>query len=433
MNEERIRPRDRDAIIQSLRAGVVPHTGLQHIQVGRVAEVRSLLADVERVADGGSAFRLIIGDYGSGKTFFLSVVRAIASERKFVTARADLHPDRRLHATGGQGRSLYSEMMRNLATRAKPDGGALPGVVQKFATSIEEEARVSGGNVTELMEHRLHALEELVGGYDFASVIAQYWKGYKSDHEDLMRNAERWLRGEFQTRTDARAALGVRTFVDDDNVYDHLKLLAKFVRLSGYAGLFITLDELVNLYKLSNSQARNANYEQILRILNDSLQGSCEGLAIVMGGTPEFLIDPRRGLFSYQALASRLGDNAFVSTSIVDNTGPVIKLRGLTPEDLYILLTKLRHVFASGDQSRYLVPDEALEAFMKHCSKKIGDNFFRTPRTTIKAFLDLLAVLDQNQVEWSELIERTQISSDTVSEDLSQQEDDDDGLTTIKL
>lgn len=432
MSEERIRPRDRDAIVQSLRAGVVPHTGLHHVQVGRVVEVKSLLADVERVADGGSAFRLIIGDYGSGKTFFLSVVRAIASERKFVTARADLHPDRRLHATGGQGRSLYAELMRNLATRAKPDGGALPGVVQKFATSADEEAKLSGRNVTELIETRLHALEELVGGYDFASVIAQYWKGHQSDDEALMHHAERWLRGEFSTKTDAKNALGVRTFVDDDNVYDHLKLMARFVRLAGYSGLFVTLDELVNLYKLGNSQARNANYEQILRILNDSLQGSCEGLAILMGGTPEFLIDPRRGLFSYQALASRLGDNTFATSSLVDHTGPVIKLKSLTPEDLYILLTKLRHVFAAGDASRYLVPNEALEAFMVHCSKKIGDSYFRTPRTTIKAFLDFLAVLDQNPVEWSEIVEQTQVYADSGSEDISVEEDD-DGLATIKL
>ena len=432
MSEDRIRPRDRDAIIQSLRAGVVPYTGLQHVQVGRAVEIKSLLADIERVADGGSAFRLIIGEYGSGKTFFLSLMRTVAAERKLVTARADLHPDRRLHATGGQGRSLYAEMMRNLATRAKPDGGALPGVVEKFASSADDEAKQTDTAVQQIIEEKLHSLEELVGGYDFASVIAQYWKGYGSGNEMLMRDAERWLRGEFSTKTDAKSALGVRTFIDDDNVYDHLKLMAKFVRLSGYAGLFITLDELVNLYKLGSSQARSANYEQILRILNDSLQGSCEGLAILMGGTPEFLIDPRRGLFSYQALASRLGDNAFASNTLVDNTGPVIKLKNLTPEDLYILLERLRHVFASGDPSKYLVPDEALESFMRHCSKKIGDSYFRTPRTTIKAFLDFLAILEQNPTHWTDLIEQTNIVKDHGPVDVSPEEED-DGLATIRI
>jgi hypothetical protein len=432
MNEDRIRPRDRDAIVQSLRAGVVPFTGLQHVQVGRAVEIRSLLADIERVADGGSAFRLIIGEYGSGKTFFLSLMRTIALERKMVTARADLHPDRRLHATGGQGRSLYAEMMRNLATRARPEGGALPGVVEKFAGSAAEESKERGVGANQIIEERLHSLEELVGGYDFASVIGQYWKGYESGSETLMRDAERWLRGEFSTKTDARVALGVRTFIDDDNVYDNLKLMAKFVRLSGYSGLFITLDELVNLYKLGSSQARSANYEQILRILNDSLQGSCEGLAIVMGGTPEFLSDPRRGLFSYQALASRLSDNAFANSKLVDNTGPVIKLKNLTPEDLYILLERLRNVFAYGDPTKYLVPDEALESFMKHCSRKIGDSYFRTPRTTIKAFLDFLAILEQNPAAWTDLIEQTSIDRDRGPTDIAPMEED-DGLATIRL
>ena len=432
MSEDRIRPRDRDAIVQSLRAGVVPYTGLQHVQVGRAIEIKSLLSDIERVADGGSAFRLIIGEYGSGKTFFLSLMRTVALERKLVTARADLHPDRRLHATGGQGRSLYAEMMRNLATRAKPDGGALPGVVEKFASSASDESKLKGVAVGQIIEDRLHSLEELVGGYDFASVIAQYWKGHESGNETLMRDAERWLRGEFSTKTDARSALGVRTIIDDDNVYDHLKLMAKFVRLSGYSGLFITLDELVNLYKLGSSQARSANYEQILRILNDSLQGSCEGLAILMGGTPEFLSDPRRGLFSYQALASRLGDNAFASSTLVDNTGPVIKLKNLTPEDLYILLERLRHVFAYGDPSKYLVPNGALESFMRHCSKKIGDSYFRTPRTTIKAFLDFLAILEQNPTQWTELIEQTNITKDQGPTDVAAEEED-DGLATIRI
>lgn len=432
MSEERIRPRDRDAIVQSLRAGVVPFSGLQHVQVGRATEIKSLLSDIERVADGGSAFRLVIGEYGSGKTFFLSLMRSVASERKMVTARADLNPDRRLHATGGQGRSLYAEMMRNLSTRAKPDGGALPGVVEKFASSASEEAKTTGKPVERIIEERLHSLEELVGGYDFAAVINQYWKGHESGNDTLMRDAERWLRGEFTTKTDARSALGVRTIIDDDNVYDHLKLMAKFVRLSGYAGLFITLDELVNLYKLGSSQARSANYEQILRILNDSLQGSCEGLAVLMGGTPEFLVDPRRGLFSYQALASRLGDNAFASNTLIDNTGPVIRLKNLTPEDLYILLERLRNVFAYGDTSKYLVPDEALQAFMNHCSKKIGDSYFRTPRTTIKAFLDFLAILDQNPAHWSELIEQTTVVKDQGPLDADIEEED-DGLATVRL
>ena len=407
----RIRPRERDALLQSLRAGVVPRVGQHHIQVGRANEVAALVADIDRIADGGSAIRFAIGDYGAGKSFFLSLVRSIALERKVLTVHADLSPHRRLHATGGQARSLYAELMRNLSTRAKPDGGAMPSVVERFVTDSLSAARDRGVVPEVVLRERLAALEELTGGYDFAEVIAAYWRGHDSGNEQLKADAVRWLRGEFATRTDARAALGVRTIVDDASFYDHLKLFARFVRLAGFGGLLVCLDELVNLYKMANSQARNANYEQILRILNDCLQGTATGLGFVLGGTPDLLLDTRRGLYSYTALQSRLAENTFAGDDLVDYSGPVLRLANLSPEDLYVLLGKVRHVFAAGDPADHLVPDEALTAFMNHCANRVGDAYFRTPRSTIKAFADLLAILEQNPgVAWSELIDRVDIA-----------------------
>lgn len=402
---ERIRPRDRDAIINSLRAGVVPRIGQQHIQVGRAGELAALLADIERIADDGSAARFVIGEYGSGKTFFLQLVRSVALQKKLVTVHADLSPDRRLHATGGQARSLYSELMRNMATRAKPDGGAMGSVVERFVTSALSEARATGRSPEAVIRAGLDQLTELTGGYDFADVVAKYWQGHDTGNEQLKSDAVRWLRGEFTTRTDARAALGVRTIVDDANFYDQLKLLARFVRLAGFDGLLVGLDEMVNLYKLANSQARNSNYEQILRILNDALQGSAAGIGFLFGGTPDFLTDSRRGLYSYTALQSRLSENTFATSGRADLTGPVIRLASLTPEDLYVLLSKLVHVHASGNSAAYLLPAEGLHAFMNHCSSKIGDAYFRTPRNTIRSFLDLLAILEQNpDLQWTQVI-----------------------------
>jgi hypothetical protein len=408
-----VRVKDRDAILQSLRAGVVPRTALHLIQVGRVSEVKALLTDIERIADGGSAIRFIIGEYGSGKTFFLNLVRTVAMEKKLVTAHVDLTPDRRLHATGGQARSLYAELMRNTATRAKPEGGALPSIVERFVTTALTEGRERGVGVELVIRERLAHLSEMVGGYDFAEVIAAYWRGHDSGDEILRSNAIRWLRGEFSTRTDARAALGVRTIIDDANVFDHLKLFARLVRLAGYSGLLICVDELVNLYKLANTQARNANYEQILRILNDSLQGVAVGLAFLLGGTPEFLLDTRRGLYSYPALQSRLAENAFAVGGLADYTGPVLRLANLSPEELYVLLGKLRDLYIFEDPARLVLPDEGLRAFMAHCSKRIGDAYFRTPRTTITAFINLLAILDQNPgVAWTDLLERVVVEKD---------------------
>jgi hypothetical protein len=433
----KLRPRERDAIIQSLRAGVTPRTGLQHIQVGRVKEVEALLKDIERVVDGGSAFRLIIGDFGSGKSFFLQLIRIIALEKGLVTIHADLAPDRRIHATGGQARNLYAELMRNLSTRTKPDGNALTSVVERFITEARKRAKATDQKVNAVIESRLNSLTELVGGYDFAKVISAYWQGHKEEDEQLKVDAVRWLRGEFSTKTDARQALGVRSIVTDSSIYDHLKLVSLFVRQAGYGGLLVMLDEMVNLYKLSSKKARVSNYEQILRMLNDCLQGSAEHIGFLFGGTPDFLYDPRKGLFSYEALQSRLAENTFAKAAgVIDYTSPILHLASLAPEEVYVLLGNLRHVFASGDPEKYLVPDEALASFLEHCSKKIGDAYFRTPRNTIKAFVDMLAVLEQSEtLKWHQLIERVDIQQEinTDMPDIETDVSEDDELATFRL
>lgn len=428
-----IRPKDRDAVIQSLRAGVVPRSGQHLIQVGRTREIETLVSDIDRIADGGSGFRTVIGEYGAGKTFFLNLVRAVALEKKLVVANADLNPDRRLHASGGQARSLYAELMRNMATRTKPEGGALAGIVEKFIATAKTEAKAADVSTETVIRKKLEHLTELVNGYDFADVIAAYCRGYEEGNEQLKSDAVRWLRGEFSTRTDAKQALGVRTIVDDAAVYDQLKLMARFVRLAGFSGLLVSLDELVNLYKLANTQARNANYEQILRILNDSLQGTAVGLGFVLGGTPEFLLDTRRGLYSYPALQSRLAQNTFTSGELVDFSGPVVRLSSLTPEDFYVLLQKVRHVYAGGVPEKYLLPDNGIFSFMEHCSNRIGETYFRTPRTTITAFINLLAVLEQNPgTQWEFLLGGIEVTADTGGTgDFAV--DDDDELATFKL
>lgn len=409
-----IRPKDRDAVLQSLRAGVVPRIGQHLVQVGRVKELEALIQDIMRVADGGSSFRVVVGEYGAGKTFFLNLVRAIALEKKLVTVHADLNPDRRLHASGGQARSLYAELAKNMSTRTKPDGGALAGIVEKFIGQAKTEAKATSRTSEEVIRTQLNQLTEMVNGYDFADVIAAYCRGFEEGNEQLKGDAIRWLRGEFSTKTDARAALGVRTIIDDASVYDQLKLMARFVKLAGYGGMVVCLDELVNLYKLANVQARNSNYEQILRILNDSLQGSAEGLGFVLGGTPEFLLDTRRGLYSYTALQSRLAENTFAANGFVDYTGPVIRLASLTPEDFYVLLDKIRIVHSFGDATKAILPQDAIPAFMAHCATRLGDTYFRTPRTTITAFINLLAVLEQNQsADWRQMIGALEVERDT--------------------
>jgi hypothetical protein len=429
-----IKPKDRDLILQALAAGVVPRTGLRHIQVGRAAEVTALVRDIDRIAEGGSAVRFIIGEYGAGKSFFLNLVRLIALEKRCVTIHADLAPDRRIHATSGQARGLYAEAVRNMATRTRPEGGALQSVVERFVTDCVQASAVDSRPVENVIDARLAILQDEIGGYDYAAVLKAYWRGHEEGNDALKAAALRWLRGEYSTKTEARLALGVRNIIDDTNIYDSIKLLSAFVRMAGYSGLMVVFDEMVNIYKLQNAQARNQNFEEILRIVNDTLQGNVSGLGFLFGGTPEFLMDTRRGLYSYQALQSRLAENSFARGGLIDLSGPVLRLQSLTPEELLVLLGNLQNVFGYGDPSKYLLPDEALGAFMDHCNRRIGEAYFKTPRNTIKAFVQLLAVLEQNPgVSWQELLDHVEVAQDHgAEEDLEVQEGDEE-LATLRL
>ncbi|WP_291396758.1 ATP-binding protein [Acinetobacter sp.] len=343
---------------------------------------------------------------------------------------ADLAPDRRLHASGGQARNLFSELTHNMATRTKIDGGALSSVVERFISQIMKDAETKNINAETLIQERLCVLEDLVSGYDFIKVITAYFIGAINHNDEKKSNSLKWLRAEYTSRLEARKDLDVRTIIDDATIYDYLKLYAQFAKIAGYKGLLIVLDEMVNLYKLNSSQARNNNYEQILRIINDVLQGHAENIGFIMGGTPEFLMDSRRGLYSYEALQTRLAGNIFTTSETQDLSGPIIRLQNLTPEELYVLLYNIRNVFASSNPDNYLVPDEALKAFMVHCSKRIGNSYFQTPRASVKAFVDLLSILEQYpDKRWSDLIEQTEIENEILPSD----DEFDDELATIKL
>lgn len=436
-----IRARDKNAILHSLRAGVTPQSGIRHIQVGRVRELESVVENIGNVSKGSAAFRLIVGDFGSGKSFFLKLVKAIVLEKGLISISADLSPDRRLYSTKGQARSLYAELMHNMATRTKPDGNAITSVVERFIEETRKKAKKNDQSMNQAIRSELADFSDLVAGYDFATVIAKYWEGYKEEDEQLKNNAVRWLRGEFTTKLDARAALGVRNIIDDSNYYDYLKLMALFVKRAGYKGLIVSLDEMVNLYKIVNRQSRENNYEQLLKILNDSLQGGASYLGFFFGGTPEFLEDKKRGLYSYEALQSRLAGNRFATdTGLTDYNAIALRLKNLSPEELYLLLKNIRHVQANGDPQKYIVPDEAVVAYLEHCNQAIGSAYFLTPRNTIRGFVDLISILDQHpESSWEQLVgsSKVELEQNTDMPEIGQPgpdvDSDEDDLSSFKL
>lgn len=405
-----IKPRDREAVIRALRSGVVPATGLQHIQVGRSREIASFLRDIDTVADGGSAFRVVAGEYGSGKTFFLSLARSLALEKGLLAMTADLSPEKRFHGSQGQPRRLLRELVASLSTRTKRDGNALPLLLEH----VVGRAQAEGVEPAVLLEPLIH----LPGGHDFRRIVLMAASGEGPESEDALK----WLQAEFATRTDAFRAVGVRRFLGDGDLGATLRLYAALARLAGFKGLWVSIDELVNLYKITNAPARKANYEEILSLLNATLQGHAGGLGIVLGSTPETITDTRRGLYSYEALRSRLAENTLAgSAGLADYDSTVLRLPNLTREELFLLLQRVRRLMASGDpEIMQRVPDEALEAFMRHCFNRIGESYFRTPRNTLKAFIDLLALLRQYPDQtWQSLLPGVGIQADLQPSPLS--------------
>lgn len=439
-----IKTKEREIIIQSLRSGVVPRLGLQHIQVGRNEELESFINNITNIANGGTSFRFVIGEYGSGKTFFLSLVRSIALQKGLVTMNADLSPTKRLHGTEGQARLLLSELISSLSTRTKQDGNALQNILEKFISTARAEAEQYQRGVASVIYDKLSDLNEYPGGYTFVQVINKFWKAYEDGDNILKDCTLRWLKAEYTTKTDSYRDVGVRELINDSSLFNALKLYSILIQKAGYKGLLICMDEMVNLYKISNSISRKANYEELLNILNNTLQGTLSNIGFIMSGTPEFMTDSNRGLYSYEALKSRLAENSFSKKlGLTDYNSTVLRLANLTKEELYLLLKNLRNVFAYGNENQYLVPDDALLAYLNHCANKIGDSYFRTPRNTIKGFLDLLSMLEQYpNLQWSDMIEKIEIKPDIESTDVgkiiaqqpsTQDIEDHDAFASFKL
>ena len=393
-------------VLNSLKGGVVPRIGLPYITVGRKNEIQALLHDVDIISEGGASFRFIVGKYGSGKSFLLQTIRNYAMDRGFIVADADLSPERRLQGTRGQGLATYRELIGNLSTRTKPEGGALNLVLDRWISSVQSAAAQETGLAPEdpalaaAVDKKIYAVtasvSELVHGFEFARLLSAYYHAYLAGDDEGKAKVVRWFRGEYTMKKEAREELGVSILITDDDWYDYLKLFAVFFRLAGYTGLFLMIDELVNVSKIPNAITRQYNYEKMLAMYNDALQGKARYLGILMGATPQALEDKRRGVYSYEALRSRLAEGKFSRPGARDLLAPVIRLEPLTAEEMLILCEKLEDMHAGlyGYESR--ITTEDLAAFIRIEYERIGAEANITPREVIRDFIELLDLAYQN-------------------------------------
>lgn len=376
-------------ILNSLKGGVVPRIGLPYITVGREVEIRALLTDLSLIADGGASFRFLVGRYGAGKSFLLQTIRTHAMGEGFVVADADLSPERRLQGGQGQGLATYRELIRNISTKTRPEGGALNLILDRWVASCAEadEAAVNA---------QLAPLEEMVHGFDFTRMLRRYRTAASEGDEEAMSRVTKWIRGEYRTKSEARAELGSSTIISDDDWYDYVKLIARFLVCSGYKGMLVLIDELVNLYKIPNAITRQYNYEKILTMYNDTLQGKAQYLGMIMGGTPTSIEDRRRGVFSYEALRSRLAQGRFAREDLKDMLAPIIRLQPLTYEELLVLIEKLMQIHAGYFGWTPTLAENDLVDFLKIEFGRVGTDTHLTPREVIRDFIELLDILCQN-------------------------------------
>jgi len=430
INEVKVPKRILNNLLSSLAAGVVPRSGAPYIAIGRTEEIASLLDNLDDVKEGGAFTRFLIGRYGSGKSFLIQLVRGYALERGFICADADLSPERRLTGGSGAGLATYRELMINIATKASPDGGALPTVLSRHLTALRTELIAEGimpedSRFNDELRKKIYAvlgeLEGDVGGFDFARVLGEYYIASIEDNADVKSAALRWLRGEFSTKTEASVALGFRvsTVIDDDNWYNYIKLFSLLSVKLGYSGFVLFIDECVNLYKIVNRVAREANYEKLLAIFNDTLQGKARSLGVIFGGTPQFLEDTRRGLFSYDALKSRLADSRYSELGYRNLAAPVIRLRRLSDNELLALVKRLTKLYAQREGTAKMpLGDAEIERFMSRALSRAGAEEMITPREIIRDYLTLLNILRDNQaVSFDEIFESGASSVQTPAAD----------------
>ena len=433
MNEQkkRVPKRISQTVLNSLKGGVVPRVGLPYITVGRKSEIEALLHDVDIIAEGGASFRFIVGRYGSGKSFLIQTIRNYVMERGFIVADADLSPERRLQGTRGQGLATYRELIGNLATRTRPEGGALTLVLDRWISSVQTQAvQDSGLNpgdpaLTAEVDRKIYAVtgavSELVHGFEFARLLSLYYHAYAEGDEALKQKVVRWFRAEYSLKREAKEELGVNVIITDDDWYEYLKLFAVFFRLAGYTGMMIMIDELVNLYKIPNSVTRQYNYEKLLTMYNDTLQGKARYLGIIMGATPQAVEDKRRGVYSYEALRSRLAEGKFSRPGARDLLAPVIRLEPLTPEEMLVLCEKLADMHADLYGYAQKPGTEELAAFIRLEYGRIGADQNITPREVIRDFIELLNLMYQNPgMELAALLQSEEFSyakSEAVSDE----------------
>ncbi len=408
-----------NTLMNAISSGVVPRRGLEYIAVGRKKETQTFVNDLDDTADGGGAFRFISGRFGNGKSFMTQMVRNYAMDKGFVVMDADLAINRRITGSKGEGVNTYRELVKNTAYRTRPEGGAVEPILQEWAESLCDELGGRGAvtldGVRHIVRQKTADMASMQYYRDFATVLSQYVYSYLADQED--DPAIRWLKGEYDLKSNVRKDLGVSTLVDDSDWYEIIKLWTRLFVTLGYKGMVVFLDEAVVLYKLQNKVSRSNNYERLLTMFNDIMQGKSSYLSMYVCGTPEFIQDPNRGLYSYEALKSRLVSGRY-ETGYDNYLGPVINLRPLSNEEIFVLLRTVKGLHEQRYGYTSDIDDRKLEIYLKTVLSGSVSSSMLTPREITRDLISLLDTLHQNpQATFEQLVQGRKVANDRNPDD----------------
>lgn len=418
---KRIPKRKAIVLLNALQGGVVPRVGLGYISVGREQEINALLRDIEVIENGGSTFRLISGNYGTGKTFLIQTIKEYLLDKGFVTCDCDLSPERCFIGTNGKNKGLatFQKLVSNISIKTCPEGGALQYILDDFISKIvmDEENNTSAASNINSKESARKSFQKFlipfrtkVHGIEFTNILLRYYDAYQSNDFDEINRCLKWLKGEYRLRSEVKNDFGSSIMITDDDWFDFLDLYVTLFKIIGFKGLFIMFDEVINLFRIINPSYRLKNYEKVLNMYNDTLQGKVKNVGIILAGTPESIYDSTKGLFSYEALKSRLYFANPLQTKI-NPLSPIITLSPLTQSDLVVLLERLSVIHSEVTGYNNEISLEEILSFLQYVYGH--SEVVATTRSIIRDFLNLLNTKnDDNSLSFEDVLKNIAPSSD---------------------
>lgn len=388
-------------IIDSLRNGTVPAEGTENIAVGIDEELTEIQDQIERTREDKSAFKFIIGDYGSGKTFFSTSVREMAYDKKFVVSSVVISQETPLH----KFEELYRKIMEGMRTSENKKIPAFNFILEEWLLNIEDKViEIEGLDPYEdskkfqiEMNKRINEELMIVGSIaaSFANAIRAFYKAKYEGDTVLAQGAVAWLKGD-NVRAELKSKLGVIGTITRENSFEFFRALLQMIKTAGYEGLMIILDEVETVQKLVRKDMRSAAYENLRFFIDESDRNSFPSCFFLYTGTTD-LMESEKGFKSLEPLYQRIKVEREKGDKFKNLRQPVMFLDGLNRDRLYEVACRVRNIH--GQVYSWMPNDKLTDDFIKRLINDMtlgfGGEINIGPRGFLRTLID---ILDKSQM-----------------------------------